>query len=665
MRARRLRAGSLALGGFLLGLAALTAGVLLPGRASAATGGAVTITIPVTPPVDHLLLTAPAEFTAGVPFSLTVTAADRSNVTSPGFRDAVHFTSSDPRAVLPADYTFTTGTGLDNGSHTFSLSLQGIGNQSVLVTDTANLLIRGVVTIRVGPAPADHFGLAAPARTTAGVPFSLGVTAEDRFGNVAVYTRTVHFASSDPQVSLPADFAFTAADAGSHLFSVTLKTAGLQSVTATDTASRGIRGSAAVTVSAAPAASLSLTAPAAATAGAGFDLTVTARDAFSNTATGYTGTVHLTSSDPRATLPPDFTFLSANMGTKTFGAGVTLKTAGIQTLRATDTTAGITGGATISVAPAEAAGYILGAALTVSQGDGFTLIVTVADVFNNTATGYRGTATFASSDPRATLPANYTFTAADAGIHTFAGLTLRTAGSQTVTATDTVRTTVTGTANVAVSVVSLNVSGTTIFAIEGAPFSGGVATFTDPVATDPVSSYAAMVVWGDGTAPTPGTITLSGSTFTVSGAHTYAEEGAYSLTITVADLDGSTGAAASVALVADAPLIATGVPVGAVEEEEFTGPVASFRDLNPGAPLSDFTVGVDWGDGTPPTAGVVSGPGPDGMFTVTASHVYEEEGTFQITVRIRDIGGQTAAATSIATVAEEEDHEEPAGQISF
>ncbi len=664
MRPPQLRGRSLALGACLLGLAAVAACVLLGGEASAVTGG-VTVVIPVTPPVDHLLLTAPAEVTAGVPFSLTVTAADRSNATAPGFRDTVHFTSSDRRAVLPVDYTFTTGAGLDNGSHTFSVSLERVGAQSVLVTDTANSSIRGVTTIRVSPAPADHFRLAAPAARTAGVPFTLGVTAEDPFGNVAAYTRTVHFASSDPQASLPADFTFTAADAGSHLFSVTLKTAGLQSVTATDTVSRGISGSAAVSVSPATAASLSLTAPAAATAGAAFDLTVTARDAFGNTATGYSGTVHFTSSDPQATLPPDFTFLPSNMGSKTFVAAVTLKTAGAQTLRATDTRTGITGRATIGVAPAEAARYVLSAPATVSQGDAFTLIATVEDGFGNIATGYRGTATFTSSDHRATLPADYAFTAADAGVHTFPGLILPTADSQTVTATDTVRTTITGTADVSVSAVPLNMSATTILSVEGAPFSGGVASFSDPVATDPVSSYTATIDWGDGTAPTSGTITLSGITFTVSGAHTYAEEGEYLLTIEVADEDGSTGVATSVALVADAPLIATGVPVSAVPETLFTGPVARFRDLNPAAPLSDFTVVVDWGDGTPPTAGDMSGPDLDGVFTVTASHVYDEDGTFQITVQISDVGGQTATATSTATVAELEDNEERVGLTAF
>src|SRR5207245_885844 len=54
----------------------------------------------------------------------------------------------------------------------------------------------------------------------------------------------------------------------------------------------------------------------------------------------------------------------------------------------------------------------------------------------NTASGYTGTVHFSSSDAQAVLPANYTFTATDAGVHTFSA-TLKTPGAQSVTATDT------------------------------------------------------------------------------------------------------------------------------------------------------------------------------------------------------------------------------------
>src|SRR5439155_922031 len=80
-------------------------------------------------------------------------------------------------------------------------------------------------------------------------------------------------------------------------------------------------------------------------------ITVTAQDAFDNTATGYSGTVHFTSSDGQATLPADGTLAG---GVGTFLA--TLKTAGNQTLTATDTVTGsITGtSAPIAVSPAVA-----------------------------------------------------------------------------------------------------------------------------------------------------------------------------------------------------------------------------------------------------------------------------------------------------------------------
>ena len=119
----------------------------------------------------------------------------------------------------------------------------------------------------------------------------------------AGYTGTVHFTSSDAQAGLPADYTFTAADAGSHTFTVTLKTAGTQSITATDTATLGRhrhrrRGSR----SARPprASSSSPASPRPRRRARRRPFTVTAKDAYGNVATGYTGTVHFTSSDAAA-----------------------------------------------------------------------------------------------------------------------------------------------------------------------------------------------------------------------------------------------------------------------------------------------------------------------------------------------------------------------------
>jgi hypothetical protein len=76
----------------------------------------------------------------------------------------------------------------------------------------------------------------------------------------------------------------------------------------------------------------------------------------------------------------------------------------------------------------------------------------VKDAYGNTVTGYTGTVHFTSSDGQAVLPANYTFTATDAGVHTFSGgVTLKTVGSQTVTVTDTLTTSLFGSASVNVT----------------------------------------------------------------------------------------------------------------------------------------------------------------------------------------------------------------------
>ena len=84
------------------------------------------------------------------------------------------------------------------------------------------------------------------------------VTADDAGGNVTTgYTGTVHFTSSDAQAVLPANYTFTGGDAGTHIFSVTLKTAGTQSITATDTVTGSITGSqSGITVNPAGAATL-------------------------------------------------------------------------------------------------------------------------------------------------------------------------------------------------------------------------------------------------------------------------------------------------------------------------------------------------------------------------------------------------------------------------
>jgi hypothetical protein len=185
------------------------------------------------------------------------------------------------------------------------------------------------------------------------------------------------------------------------------------------------------------ATQLAVALPASVTAGTAQTATVTATDLYGNTATGYRGTIRFTSTDPAAVLPANYAFTAADNGVHTFTSGVTLKTAGSRSVTTTDTTtASITGVAASTVSAASATSMTLtGIANPTASGASTAGTVTARDAYGNVATGYTGTVHFTSTDAAATLPADYTFTGADAGTHAFSGIVLRTAGNQGVTAT--------------------------------------------------------------------------------------------------------------------------------------------------------------------------------------------------------------------------------------
>ena len=220
-------------------------------------------------------------------------------------------------------------------------------------------------------------------------------------------------------------------------------------LSATDNAHLLATGTDAVVVNPSPVHDLLVAGyPTPTVAGVSHNLTVTAQDSFGNTVTSYTGTVSFTSSDTAAGLPASYTFQTTDAGTKTFA--VTFKTAGTQGITATDSGNSVSGNQTgITVNAASAATLAVSAfPTTTTAGVAHTATVTALDAYNNVATGYLGTIRFTSGDTQATLPANYTFSAGDNGAHTFTnGVTLATAPTQAITATDTVTGTITGTEN--------------------------------------------------------------------------------------------------------------------------------------------------------------------------------------------------------------------------
>ncbi len=433
--------------------------------------GAVNVTASAA---THFVISAPSAATAGSIITFTVTAEDATGNTATGYIGTVQFSSSDPAAVLPANTTLTNGVG------TFSITLKTAGSRTITATDVAASSITGSSgAVTVSPAAVTHLVVSPPATATAGNSLSFTVTAEDAYNNaVPSYAGTVHFTSSDPTAALPANATLTG---GTGTFSATLDTAGSQSILATDISNGSLTGSGSVTVNAAAATHFVVTIPASDTAGSAITVTVTAIDAYNNTATGYTGTVHFTSTDASANLPGNSQLTA---GTATFSA--IMETGGNQTITATDTAnSSLTGTSSAVNVTLPATHFVVTVPSTATAGAAFNIQITAEDVNGNTAAGYTGTVHFSSSDSAAVLPANATLTN---GVGTFS-VTLNTAGSQTVSATDTVSSGLTGTS----SAVSVTVaSGATHFVIVASRSATAGKSFAFTVTAESASGSTAI-----------------------------------------------------------------------------------------------------------------------------------------------------------------------------
>jgi photosystem II stability/assembly factor-like uncharacterized protein len=163
---------------------------------------------------------------------------------------------------------------------------------------------------------------------------------------------------------------------------------------------------------------------------------------------------------------------------------------------------------------------LLPSANPMTAGSPFQITVTALDDQNNPITGYSGSVYFSSSDGGALLPSDYTFTAADAGVHTF-DVTLVTAGSQSITATDTVSG-ISGTASVLVT------AGTADHLLLTAPdpvFSGvpfDITVTVQDAFNNTVTTYQGTVQFSSSDSD-PGVLLPADSTFTGgdAGMHTF------------------------------------------------------------------------------------------------------------------------------------------------
>ncbi len=241
------------------------------GGAVTSVSGAVTVAVP--PPLISIVATQPsANASGGISGTFTVSrTGDTTRALSVNYLVAgtavggIDYQPLPGSVVIPAgssSATFSVSPSVDPNplianptSVVVALSpptavppAYTVGGQSLTATDTVTQTITGTQTgIVASPRPslpAAVLQLSGVSSATAGTSFSITVTALTAGGLVATgYGGTVQFSSSDSQAALPSNYTFTAADAGVHTFTVTLKTARPAAyVNVSDTVNAGLVG---------------------------------------------------------------------------------------------------------------------------------------------------------------------------------------------------------------------------------------------------------------------------------------------------------------------------------------------------------------------------------------------------------------------------------------
>ena len=204
---------------------------------------------------------------------------------------------------------------------------------------------------------------------------------------------------------------------------------------------------------------------------------------------------------------------------------------------------------------------------------------------------------------------------------------------------------------------------------EGTSITLAPATFTDPGFDNPPGGtsegFTATINWGDGTVEPAGDITVTetpGSegvltTGTINATHAYADDGLYTVTVTVEDDNGGIATDTfTVEVVNVNPTLDAGPDLTGINEGTFiTLAPATFTDSgfdnSPGGTSEDFTATINWGDGTVEPAAditVTETPGSEGVFTtgtINATHAYADDGLYTVTVTVEDDNGGIATDT--------------------
>lgn len=168
-----------------------------------------------------------------------------------------------------------------------------------------------------------------------------------------------------------------------------------------------------------------------------------------------------------------------------------------------------------------------------------------------------------------------------------------------------------------------------------------------------MDTWIARADYGDGTALVPVALAPD-KTFALS--HTYADDGVYSVVVTVEDDDSSSGGDTTLVTVRNvAPTVEAGADATIDEGGSFSLAPATFNDKGT---LDTHTASIDWGDGSPVESGLVAEApfGPPGSTSgasgtvVAGTHVYADDGVYTVTVTVTDDDGGVGSDTTTVTV---------------
>ncbi|HXJ43286.1 MAG TPA: Ig-like domain-containing protein [Bryobacteraceae bacterium] len=342
-----------------------------------------------------------------------------------------------------------------NGVATFNnISIDKSGTGYTLTASSTGLSTATSNTFNITGGTASKLAFTTvPGTGTAGTAFSVTVQSQDANGNPASPTSntTITLSKATGAGTLSGTLTGIIPTSGNSVTIPTAVYSKADTMTLTATATAGQTGLTAVTsgniVFSAGAVSASVSTvtanPASVPANnsATSTITVTLFDANSNPVSGKA--VSLTAGSGSSTI-------SAPSGNSSASGVVTFtvkdNVAQSVTYSAKDTTDNVTiTSATPAVVFTASTLVVSGFSSPITAGTAGTVTVAAKDGAGNTVTGYTGTVQFTSTDGQAVLPANYTFVAGDNGTHTFTnGVTLKTSGSRSITATDTVTGTITG-----------------------------------------------------------------------------------------------------------------------------------------------------------------------------------------------------------------------------